>query len=446
MSDAISYMVRVPRPESHGIEVEASFPTDGQAEIELMMAVWTPGSYLVREFARHVEEIAAAGEDGAALPIAKTAKNRWRVPSRGARRVTVRYRLYAHELSVRTNFVDSSFALINGAATFLNLAGGRHRPFEVRLALPARWRTAVAALPAADGDGPAFRADDFDQLVDSPIYAGNAAVHRFEVGGRPHSLVNEGEEEGSPWDGGRSAAEAERVVRQQLAFWGCLPYPRYVFFNLIAEGSGGLEHCDSSVLMTSRWRARNRDGWLDWLGLLSHELFHAWNAKRLRPAELDAFDYEREVYTPTLWQVEGVTSYYDDLLVHRAGLSTRGEYLRQLGKQIEALETAPGRHVQSLADASFDTWIKFYRRDENFLNSGISYYTKGAAVSFLLDASISVPGSPPLSNRPPTSTTRKPWSGTACASASPRRRARSEARRVPPGWGWMPKHRPGGSW
>src|SRR5258708_5005896 len=173
MSDAISYMVRVPRPESHGIEVEASSPTDGQAEIELMMAVWTPGSYLVREFARHVEEIAAAGEDGAALPIAKTAKNRWRVPSRGARRVTVRYRLYAHELSVRTNFVDSSFALINGAATFLNLAGGRHRPFEVRLALPARWRTAVAALPAADGDGPAFRGADFDQLADPPIDPGN---------------------------------------------------------------------------------------------------------------------------------------------------------------------------------------------------------------------------------------------------------------------------------
>lgn len=388
MSEAITCMVRVPRPEWHGIEVEARFPTEGRAEIELMMAVWTPGSYLVREFARHVEEIAAAGEDGCPLPISKTAKNRWRVPCRGARRVTVRYRLYAHELSVRTNFVDSGFALINGAATFLALAGDSHRPYEVWLELPSRWRTAVAALPAADGDGTGFRAEDFDQLVDSPIYAGNGAVHRFEVGGRPHLLVNEGEEEGSPWDGGRSAAEAERVVRQQLAFWGCLPYPRYVFFNLIAEGSGGLEHRDSSVLMTSRWRTRNREGWLDWIGLLSHELFHAWNAKRLRPAELDGVDYEREVYTPDLWQVEGITSYYDDLLVHRAGLSTRGEYLRLLGKQLEALETAPGRRVQSLADASVDTWIKFYRRDENFINSGISYYTKGAAVSFLLDALI----------------------------------------------------------
>jgi predicted metalloprotease with PDZ domain len=388
MSEAITCMVRVPRPEWHGIEVEASFPTEGRPEIELMMAVWTPGSYLVREFARHVEEIAATGENGCQLPISKTAKNRWRVPSRGARRVVVRYRLYARELSVRTNFVDSGFALINGAATFLALAGDSHRPYEVRLELPSRWRTAVAALPAAAGGGTGFRAEDFDQLVDSPIYAGNGAVHRFEVGGRPHLLVNEGEEEGSPWDGGRAAAEAERVVRQQLAFWGCLPYPRYVFFNLIAEGSGGLEHRDSSVLMTSRWRTRNREGWLDWIGLLSHELFHAWNAKRLRPAEMDGVDYEREVYTPDLWQVEGITSYYDDLLVHRAGLSTRGEYLRLLGKQLEALETAPGRRVQSLADASVDTWIKFYRRDENFINSGISYYTKGAAVSFLLDALI----------------------------------------------------------
>lgn len=390
MSEAISYLLRFPRPEWHGIEVEARFPTEGRAEIDLMMAVWTPGSYLMREFARHVEEIAAQPEDGDPLPIAKLTKNRWRVGCAGLARVVVRYRLYARELSVRTNFVDAGFCLLNGAATFLTQAGDGRRPHDVRLELPAAWKVVVSALPASPSGEPAsFRAADFDQLVDSPIYAGNAPVYSFEVGGRPHLLVNEGEA-GAPWDGPRSARDTERVVEAQRAFWGGLPYRRYVFFNLIAEGSGGLEHGESSVLITSRWRARNQEGWLEWLGLVSHELFHAWNVKRLRPAELDCFDYEQEVYTRSLWQVEGVTSYYDDLLVHRAGLSSRGEYLRQLSKQIETLETTPGRHVQSLADASFDAWIKYYRRDENFLNAGISYYTKGAVASFLLDARLRV--------------------------------------------------------
>ncbi len=410
MPEAITYVLRFPRPEWHGIEVEASFPTAGKPSTELMMATWTPGSYLVREYARHVEEISAhagCGESGnggdegnggeAPLPIAKVAKNRWRVEGGGRPRVTVRYRLYARELSVRTNFVESGFALVNGAATFITLADDHRRPHEVRVVLPEQWRvvaSALAAVPDAPelpgtrpGAAPLYRAADFDHLVDSPIYAGNAPVHRFEAGGRSHLLVNEGED-GAPWDGARSACDAARVTRQVIAFWGFAPYDRYLFLNLIAEGSGGLEHADSSVLMTSRWRARSRDGWLEWLGLLSHELFHAWNGKRLRPEELAAFDYEHEVYSRSLWEVEGVTSYYDDLLVHRAGLSTRGEYLRLLGKQIEALETTPGRHVQSLAEASFDTWIKYYRRDENFLNAGISYYTKGAVVSFLLDARI----------------------------------------------------------
>jgi predicted metalloprotease with PDZ domain len=356
-----------------------------------MMAVWPPGSYLVREFARHVEAIAASSHPeagGEPLALVKVAKNRWRVTCGDLRRVLVRYRLYARELSVRTNFVDADFALVNGAATFLTLAGDHRRPHRVRVVLPPQWQVTISPLPeVATAGAQVWEAADFDRLVDSPIYAGNAAVHRFEVDGLPHFLVNEGED-GLPWDGPRSAAECAKVVRQQIAFWAGAPYSRYVFFNLIAEGSGGLEHRDSSVLMTSRWRARSREGWLEWLGLVSHELFHAWNVKRLRPAELDDFDYEREVYTRSLWQVEGVTSYYDDLLVHRAGLSSRAEYLRLLGKQIETLETTPGRHVQPLGDASFDTWIKYYRRDENFLNAGVSYYTKGAVVSFLLDARI----------------------------------------------------------
>jgi predicted metalloprotease with PDZ domain len=386
MPEPISYTLRFPAPQTHYVEVEALVPTDGLPEIELMMAVWTPGSYMVREFSRNVEDVTARtaeDETGEPLPISKTSKNRWRVETRGVPRVALRYRVYAREMTVRTNFVDEGFAILNGAPTFLTLAGGSHRPHEVRVVLPPQWRVSVSPLPGADN---VYRAPDFDTLVDSPIYAGNAPVYPFEVEGRTHLLVNEGE--GTVWDGPRSAADAERIVREQAAFWGGIPYDRYVFFNLITEAGGGLEHKNACTLMTSRWKSRTRDGYRDWQELVSHELFHAWNVKRLRPAELGPFDYEGEVYTRSLWFAEGTTSYYDALLVNRAGLSTRDEYLKKLSKDIEALQTTPGRLVQPLEESSFDAWIKYYRRDENSVNTGISYYTKGSVVSFLLDARI----------------------------------------------------------
>jgi predicted metalloprotease with PDZ domain len=180
----------------------------------------------------------------------------------------------------------------------------------------------------------------------------------------------------------------ERIVREAAAFWGGLPYERYVFFNLITEAGGGLEHKSSCVLMTSRWRPHTREGYVGWLGLVAHEHFHAWNVKRLRPQALGPFDYDGEVYTRDLWAPEGLTTFYEDVQVHRAGLSTRKEFLKRLSKEIEALQTSPGRQVQSVADASFDAWIKYYRQDENFANSGVSYYTKGAVIGFLLDAKI----------------------------------------------------------
>ncbi len=394
MSELISYILRFPAPETHLIEVEGRFPTGGRATLELAMAVWTPGSYLVREFAKHVEGLGAtAAEDGRPLAVEKIAKNRWRISTAGSASAVVRYRLYAREMSVRTNFVDSSFALVNGASTFLAPAGGAPAPYEVRLVLPPAWKTSISTLAGVAGAEHAYRAEDFDTLVDSPLYAGNPEIHRFEVAGRTHLLVDEGaggEERGEPavWDGARAAADLERLVQEEIAFWGAAPYSRYIFFNLITEESGGLEHKSSTVLMTSRWKARTREGRLDWLSLAGHELFHAWNVKRLRPVELDRFDYEHEVYTQGLWMAEGLTSYYDDLLLPRAGLATREEYLKRLSKQIDLLQATPGRLVQSLRAASFDAWIKYYRRDENFVNTGTSYYTKGAVVGFLLDARI----------------------------------------------------------
>jgi len=386
-SEPIRYTLTFPDPESHYVEVEVSVPTSGRPQIELFQPVWTPGSYKVRDYSRHVESLRAESSGGNRLPLEKLAKNRWRLTTWGAPRVQLMYRVYGRELTVRTNFVDRDFALLNGAATFITLAEPGPRVHEVAVVLPQHWREAHTALPTSAQGGPyLFYAPDHDTLVDSPIYCGSPAVYRFEVEGVPHLLVNEGED--GVWNGPRSAADAERLVRAAHRFWGVLPYRRFLFLNLITGGSGGLEHRESTVLMTSRWKTRRRETYLEWLGLAAHEHFHAWNVKRLRPAELGPFDYDEENYTRSLWIAEGITSYYDDLLVHRAGLSSRDEYLRDFSKTLRTAQKTPGRRVQSLEDASFDTWIKYYQPDENTANSSISYYTKGAAVAFLLDCRI----------------------------------------------------------
>jgi predicted metalloprotease with PDZ domain len=385
--DPVSYTIRFPAPATHYAEVEASVPADGRTDIELMMATWTPGSYLIREYARHVEAVRAATPAGEPLAVAKSSKNRWRIETGGADRVTVTYRVYCREMSVRTNWVEADFAMLNGASTFLTPADAAPRPHDVRIELAPGWSESVTALPPApDGRPHGYRAADFDTLVDSPILAGNPATYAFTVEGTPHALVNVGE--GGVWDGPTSAADVERIVREQHRTWGFFPYERYLFLNMLVEAGGGLEHRDSTLLMTSRWTTRDRRRYLRWLGTVSHELFHAWNVKQLRPAALGPFDYEREAFTPSLWMVEGLTSYYGPLAVHRAGISTREEFLEALSGPIEALQTTPGRLVQPVADASYDAWIKYYRRNENSPNTTVSYYTKGAVIGFLLDARV----------------------------------------------------------
>ncbi len=373
-----TYKISFPAPASHYLTVEARFERNGKYEAQLFLPVWTPGSYLIREYARNIEPISASGR------FWKTSKNRWRIETNGSAEIVFTYRVYCREMSVRTNWVEDSFALINGAPTFVTSDDRRDGPHEVEFELPEQWKTIVTSLPET---GPrCYRAANYDELVDSPILCGNPAIHRFEVDGIPHLLANEGEH--GVWDGPRSAADAEKLVRQHGNMWGCLPYESYAFLNLLTEASGGLEHRNSAVLMTSRWTTRTRKSYLDWLTLVSHEFFHVWNVKRLRPVELGPFDYENENYTRSLWVAEGITSYYGPLAVRRAGLSTTDEYLSELSDDIRKLQLTPGRLVQSAEESSWDAWIKLYRPDENSVNTTISYYTKGAIVAWLLDARI----------------------------------------------------------
>ncbi len=393
--DMIRYTVRFPAPQTHYVSVEAALPTGGRPEVELFMPVWTPGSYLVREFSRNVEAVSVTDPAGKPLAFSKSRKNRWLVTTGGALEIRFSYRVYCREMSVRTNWVEDSFALLNGAPTFVTLVGGLARPHFVRLELPPQWKTSMTGLPdAPDGEPHHYLSPDYDTLVDSPILVGNPAVYRFEVDGIPHFLVNQGED--GVWDGARSAADAEKIVRQNRELWGSLPYKKYVFLNLLTESSGGLEHRNSVCMMSSRWATRTRRGYLGWLDLVAHEYFHAWNIKRLRPAELGPFDYETENPTKSLWVAEGITDYYAPLTLRRAELSDTKEYLGtdtppspgSLSTVIAALQSTPGRLQQSAEQSSYDAWIKLYRPDENSTNSTISYYTKGAVVGWLLDARI----------------------------------------------------------
>jgi predicted metalloprotease with PDZ domain len=380
----VRYTVRFPEPRTHYLSVEARLPADGQSEVEIFLPVWTPGSYLIREYARNIEAVSVFGPDGKPLPFSKSRKNRWLVWTGAAGEIVFAYRVYCREMSVRTNWVEDSFALINGAPTFVTMARCLAWPHELVLELPPHWKTTMTGLPEASPHR--YLAEDYDTLVDSPVLCGNPVVYRFDVDGIPHFLANEGEQ--GVWDGPRSAADAETLVRRHREMWGALPYRKYVFLNLLTEASGGLEHRNSVCLMTSRWATRTRKGYLRWLNLVSHEFFHVWNVKRLRPVELGPFDYETENHTRSLWIVEGITDYYGPLTVRRAGLAGMEEYLGSFSDTIHTLLSTPGRLVQSAEQASWDAWIKLYRPDENSANSTISYYTKGAVVAWLLDARI----------------------------------------------------------
>ena len=255
--EAIRYTLRFPAPQTNYVEVEAIVPTDGRPSVDLMMAVWTPGSYLVREYARNVEALQATA-GSRALPIEKATKNRWRVTTGGAREVTLTYRVYSHEMTVRNNWVEAGFAMLNGAQTYLTLVESGARPHDVRLELPAAWKASITGMPNAPDAAPNhYLAPDYDTLVDSPIVAGNPTVHRFVVDGKPHLLVDVGE--GGVFDGARAARDLEKIVTVDKSLWGSLPYDTYVFFNLLVGASGGLEHKNSVMMMASRWDSGTRE-------------------------------------------------------------------------------------------------------------------------------------------------------------------------------------------
>jgi predicted metalloprotease with PDZ domain len=388
----VVYSVTATELANHKIRVEAEFPAqtfDGE-DRTLALPVWTPGSYKVRDYSKSITGMQLL--DAGVARLEKTAKNRWTVVGDYPkdRPLRVAYTVYGHELTVRTNFFTPELSLLIGAATFVApapLTGERldDMAFEVRLSgVTDPVSTALQPLPS--NQAPTFLANGYDDLLDSPIVFGDISEHQFQAGGKPHVLVQAGDRR--YWALATSLRDAAKVVQAVQDFWGQVPYDSYHIMNLITDTRGGLEHLDSTVIMTSRFATEDRDKYVEWLALLCHEHFHAWNVKRLRPKALGPFDYEKEVMTPSLWVAEGVTSYYDDLLVRRAGLSTRTEYLKALSGQLNTLMNTPGRKSLPLTEASLDAWIRLYQPTDNSINDDVSYYNKGAVVAFLLDTEL----------------------------------------------------------
>src|ERR1043165_2209727 len=399
----ISFTVAMPRPHTHLFDIDIAIKrtTAGPQEERLVMPVWTPGSYLIREFERNVQDFAAADAAGQLLKWEKTNKDTWRVVTNGAREWHATYRVYANELSVRTSELNSDHAFWNNANLLMYLEGFLKSPSTVRVLAPDVWKVA-SALPAVPGQKNTYRAENFDILYDSPFEASNFKTLVFNVNGVPHRIVIDGE---GNYDPERMRLDVQKIVEAQVALMGEIPYRDYTFIlHLRSNAGGGLEHLNSSALGYPRFGFRIRSGdratsaapnateterdYRGFLSLVAHEFFHLWNVQRIRPDALGPFDYTQENYTKVLWVAEGITDYYADLTLRRAGLISESEFLSATARSIQQLQNTPGRLEQSVEESSFDSWIKYYRQDENSINSQVSYYDKGALLGLLLDLEI----------------------------------------------------------
>jgi predicted metalloprotease with PDZ domain len=393
----IDYRIEVGQPHTHRFAVTLTL-RQPEAQVRLSLPVWIPGSYLVREFARHLLNVQAHQGD-TPCPILQEDKTSWLISCQGRKALTVTYEVYANDTSVRAAYLDARRGFFNGTSVFLKVEGQDTTPHRVQLAgLPKGWAVATA-LPAVKTDARGqgwYEAPDYDALVDHPVELGTFWRGQFSVRGVRHELVVTGATESADLD--RILADTQRICDAQIAFWHGRRKPafeRYVFLlNVVEDGYGGLEHRESTALICSRrdlprqGQASAGEAYTTLLGLISHEYFHTWNVKRLKPAEFAPYDYTQENYTQMLWFFEGFTSYYDDLFLLRTQRIDAPLYLKLLTKPLNQVLATPGRQVQSVAQASFDAWTRYYRPDENTANATVSYYTKGSLIALALDLSL----------------------------------------------------------
>ena len=400
----IRYSIVPKQPAAHLFEVTVTVTDPDPSGQRFMLPVWIPGSYMVREFARNIVTLRAFNEAGRKVRVEKTDKHTWQAaPVSGA--LTLRYEVYAWDLSVRAAHLDDTTGFFNGTSVFLAAVGHEDAPCLVDIQKPAgpayrSWRVATA-LPEARGTRRygfgEYSAQNYDELVDHPVTLGEFALTTFKAHGVPHDIVIAGRV--VALDMARLAADLKRICEAQIALFEPkskkAPVERYVFMTqAVSDGYGGLEHRASTALICNRTdlpvegRPQTTEGYRTYLGLCSHEYFHTWNVKRIKPAAFAPYDLTRENYTSLLWLFEGFTSYYDDLILVRSGLIKPEEYFSLLGKVVGGVLRGSGRLKQTVAESSFDSWIKYYRQDENAPNAIVSYYTKGSLVALAFDLTI----------------------------------------------------------
>lgn len=380
---SIQYRVSTPEPHTHYAEVSMTISNYKKEYIDFKLPTWAPGSYLIREFSRFVEDFKAE-HSRTELKTEQISKNTWRVYTNNQSSVTVKYKVYAYELSVRTSFVDDSHAYFNGTSIFMYVDDLKQKDGKVKFVPHANFKNIATSL-TQDGDKWNYTFPNYDILVDSPIEIGNHKEFEFTAAGTLHKVAMYGE---GNFDIEKLKTDMAKVCEEATKVFGVNPNKEYTFIiHNLTHGSGGLEHLSSTTLQVNRW-TYDEANYAGFLSLVAHEYFHLWNVKRIRPMALGPFDYENENYTHLLWVMEGFTSYYENLILYRSGIITADDLINKMKGKISYVETSPGGKVQSATDASFNAWIKAYRPHENSGNTTISYYSKGATLALMLEFEI----------------------------------------------------------
>ena len=386
----IAYKLKMEAPQTHYFQVEMELSDFKEKELHLKMPVWAPGSYLVREFAKNVDLVLAFDQKGKKLPVEKSSKNTWVIKRGDAQKISIKYEVYAFELSVRTSFLDLTHGYVSGSGVFMYVDGYKNTKGFLDIVPHETFSKITTALNTsnenvASDNGKRYQFNDYDQLVDCPIELGNQEVFDFTAAGVKHTVAVYGRGNHNIADMKRDMA---KIIQSATDVFGKNPNKEYTFIiHNVEQGQGGLEHINSTTLSVNRWTYQGGE-YLDFLNLVAHEYFHLWNVKRIRPIELGPFNYDAENYTTLLWVMEGFTSYYDELIMLRAGFYDRTKYLSKLNGSLNYVEGSIGSRVQPLAHSSYDAWIKAYRPNENSFNTTMTYYSRGQLMAALFDAMI----------------------------------------------------------
>lgn len=384
---SIRYTLGMSNPSSHLLEVGMNLAglSSGDKTIDVQMPAWRTGRYVLFDFAGAVVSFAATDADGKALAWQKIDKQTWRIAKGGAKTVKVAYTVYANEFNQRTKGLNDEHAFVDPATTFMYVESMQKRPVTLDITPYGTWKV-TTGLDPVPGTPNRFTAPDYQVFADCPIEVGNQKEFTFDVDGVPHTWMMVGE---GNYEIDKLIEDTKKIVLANKTFWGRLPYKRYIFMlHMGPNMGGGTEHINSTIMGTRGYVFKDPNSYRGFLGLVSHEYFHTWNVKQLRPAGIVPYDFSKENYAQEFWVAEGTTSYYGGIILMRAGLGKADDVVAGLGSEIREDRMRPGNKIQSVSESSFDAWIKYWRGTPQAFNAESDYYDKGSNVSLLLSLEV----------------------------------------------------------